>query len=369
MYELLRDHLTEHWTTYFPGDPKPVSVQLLLTKGSLGNAGGRVTFFVFADHKADPRAVVKISRDPAATRLIDAEHDALRYVHAHAPRAAAGRAPRAIHRGELGSYAFILQDAMNGSSASALITERLSGGAGRAYDIITAAADWLASLQREIAEKQPAPFLSAADLTGLIAGYQERYHPAPGSRPANLLVTMAGMIPGLTQHAYPLFSVHGDFSAINIILNRAELSVIDWEEARPAGLPLYDLFFLLTFFEFGPAASRAEGDTRIRTYHDVFTDGGRHAAYAASVIKRYGAACGIDTDHVCALYGFFLLSRALREYDVLAAQAARGFVPIVKPYGSTARYADGSLFRENVYAALLSAYAETRNRFILNPIL
>lgn len=363
MYEILRDHLLAQWPAFFPAEQRPASVQLLLTKGSLGDAGGRVTFFVFINDEPAPRAVVKIARDPRENRLIDREHDALRYVHAHAPRTAAARAPRALHRGDLGGYAFILQDAMNGSSAATLLTERLCRNIGRAYDIITSAANWLAELQSEIAGRQAPPPLSAADLTGLIADYTERYHPAGGTPEADLLKTLADAIPGIAAQKYPMLYQHGDLSAINLVILGHDLAVIDWEDAAPAGLPFYDMFFLLTFFEFGPSAG-AEGNVRIQTYNDAFTRAGRHADFTASLITKYAAACGCSTAHITELYGFFLLSRAVREHDVLAAQAHRGYVPVVKPYGAAARFSDGSLFRDNVYAALLHEYTLTSQRFI-----
>jgi hypothetical protein len=72
---------------------------------------------------------------------------------------------------------------------------------------------------------------------------------------------------GLAGQAFPLVLTHGDFSVSNILLDvpaegaydRAVVSVIDWTKSLDAGLPLRDLWHLLTAYAKGLTPQASSG--------------------------------------------------------------------------------------------------------------
>jgi aminoglycoside phosphotransferase (APT) family kinase protein len=91
---------------------------------------------------------------------------------------------------------------------------------------------------------------------------------------------------------------HGDLASPNVLADeRGELSVVDWEQADPAGLPAADLFFFLNY----AAGSRDRASTvaaQVQAYHAalIARDG-----WARRLVAGYAAALQLPASVLPAL--------------------------------------------------------------------
>jgi aminoglycoside phosphotransferase (APT) family kinase protein len=96
----------------------------------------------------------------------------------------------------------------------------------------------------------------------------------------------------------PLVFEHGDLSHPNILLTDVrDVAVLDWESAEPAGLPLCDLVFALTYIAVArrPRWSR---QTEVEAFADAFW--GR-SAWARPYLRRYADGLGVPSAAIDAL--------------------------------------------------------------------
>jgi aminoglycoside phosphotransferase len=102
----------------------------------------------------------------------------------------------------------------------------------------------------------------------------------------------------LRRERLPLVFEHGDLSHPNILLTEArEAAVLDWESAEPAGLPLCDLIFALTYIAVArrPRWSR---QTEVQAFADAFW--GRRA-WARPYLRRYADRLAVPSSAIDAL--------------------------------------------------------------------
>ncbi|HEU5149452.1 MAG TPA: hypothetical protein VFU19_03080 [Iamia sp.] len=86
----------------------------------------------------------------------------------------------------------------------------------------------------------------------------------PGIDPATVEAA-AGVLGTLAAIPLPVVFEHGDLGHPNLLVDRGTLRAVDWERARPDGLPLHDLVFLVAYLTesaerpaaLGPAVVRA----------------------------------------------------------------------------------------------------------------
>ncbi|MEO6989062.1 MAG: phosphotransferase, partial [Aquihabitans sp.] len=107
------------------------------------------------------------------------------------------------------------------------------------------------------------------------------------SRAGELLSTLRGM-------ALPVVFEHGDLSHPNLFVDPADdLVVIDWEQARPDGLPLHDAFYFIAYL--AESVDRPDDDdSLIASYREAFSCSG----WARPDIDLHLERLGIDPRQV-----------------------------------------------------------------------
>ncbi|MFZ6004413.1 MAG: hypothetical protein ACOYXM_10830 [Actinomycetota bacterium] len=179
-----------------------------------------------------PEIVVKTSR--LSGDGVDGEVSALRQLWA----AAGGRdvgAPRLLRHEVWGRRTIFAETAVRGEPVSA--RSAAADPSGTATDVTT----WLIGLPREAVASTPARL--AALLTPALDAVA-----AMGESHEEELVRATRLATAeLARWELPVVFEHGDVSAPNIFRTSTGIALIDWELARPVGLPGHDLFVALGF--------------------------------------------------------------------------------------------------------------------------
>lgn len=341
---------------FFPGRGAPRTLGSLLVKGSLGANAGRVTFLVFRDREPEPSLAVKIARDPAGESLLAAEAAALSFLAGELSSDVSGAAPKLLYKGNKGAAAFIVEEAVHGITLGAETAESLFFRGSRATARLTEAASWLGRLAKESGR----PADGGKRAVPAAEGFKARY---PLTDTAARFLD--GLKPGLEEldRECPRVFTHGDFSPMNIYFGGG-MRVIDWAESFHGGMPLHDLFFLLTCFQFEPGPPEEQGTGRMDNFSSLFFRDGARSELACATLKKYLAHFELREAMLGPLLALFLMERANIEYEVLKRQGERGYMLPMKPFSDGADWSEGGLLTCGLYARLFAELAVNHDRLI-----
>jgi hypothetical protein len=195
------------------------------------DALARVVFFLFRPDGAEPEWVLKLARVPGFAAQI--EGDQLGLAVAAASAEAAEHAPAFLGRLDYRGHAATVESALLGRPLEGLISER--GLTGEIRAMIESIAEWIVRWHLETRTTSIA-----------LAAEQRRLAP----RAAGLGLDTR-RLSALAE--VPAVAVHNDLGAWNVLTTATSFNVVDWEFARPAGFPLWDLWYFFT-----DAIARAE---------------------------------------------------------------------------------------------------------------
>jgi hypothetical protein len=368
MINHLKSFLLDNWASTLPAiAPPKKDLKLLLTKGSLGGYGGKVSFFLFTDNQPDPAAIIKTTRRPEYSQLLESEYGALMFIQKNISSHLSVRVPKAFFLGRIGSFDWLIEEAVTGRSADEVITNTVSlaGREKKAAAILNRAIDWLAKFAKESslidnrclgAEALKEYFYDPIDkFFSLyeITGEEKRF-----------LEDIKDNCANLEREGIPLVFGHGDFSPINIILSGEIFWIIDWAASKQKSLPLADFFFFLTWFNFYNYNSSAEGSVRLEACSQFFIKGSKYSFLSSNFLKEYCDILGLDKAVARVFFFLFLISQANEEYAILKNQADMGYILAVKPFDKGKLYKDGSILRSGIYVNLFRKFFKNKDNLI-----
>ena len=370
MINNLKEFLLDNWNKILPHIKRPRKLRFIIVKGSLGGYGGRVSFLFFPDNESKPAFIAKIARDPKYDQLISTEYNVLKYIHNSISSSLNDKVPQAFYLGQLKNHKFLIEESIIGKSVDAIISSRILNRKRIGYLILNVISDWLYEFKKEIAAKE-VQFMDESNQQQLLSWPIEKFLKIYEltKKEKKFMDDLKNSISDIVKKKYPLALEHGDFSPINIIFTElnfkdSNFKVIDWEESKAKSLPLCDLFFLLTWYDFRNYFNKPEGKIRLNNFGQIFLKNGQHSAIATELIKKYCFNLGIDVSAVKILFPMFLINRANHEYDILSKQANRGYIPIIKPFNQGKNYKNNSLLRNNIYINLFSKFVQQSSEFI-----
>lgn len=146
-----------------------------------------------------------------------------------------------------------------------------------------------------------------ADLAGRTAGTRApdsslRLH--SGLEAARALLPPPGDVPGVL--------IHADLEH-NVLLDGDGVGVIDWEKARPGGLPLHDLLPLL--LKGLIQLRRVPHAETLDFLREVLHGDGPDGTWLRATVRTSLARTGVDVEHAGALVGLSLASWASRHHQ------------------------------------------------------
>jgi aminoglycoside phosphotransferase len=201
-----------------------------------------------------PSLVAKLARLPGDDVALAREATALRVLHAARPSVQAAPQVVAFARHPV---PVLVETALAGAPlAPELVRTRLG-------DALAAARAWLFSLPGAPSAGDAFEELLATPLEE----FEERF-PA-GSEPARLAELALEALHPLRRRALPRVFEHGDFCHPNILWSTRGLGAVDWELARPRGLPLHDHCLFLAYAA-GALARAGSADEHVAAFRQAF---------------------------------------------------------------------------------------------------
>jgi hypothetical protein len=261
-----------------------------------------------------PRTVAKTGLTSRSADAAAREAEMLRRLGPSAARAGA-HVPSVVALGSVDGRPVVVETAVEGRSAAALLTAR----PGRLGDVLDRVTTWLERWSRLTRVTQPidaaqlqTDVLAPAALLGLDDGYRrwlEHRCEALAGRPA------------------PLVDTHNDLTMWNVLLDdRGGLGIIDWETARQRSMPLGDFFYALV-----DAVSAADSyRNRLHAFAECFSPGGAHAARARALERRLQNAVEASEEIAQLSLHACWLQHAANERHAAAPGEARPFLEIVR---------------------------------------
>jgi hypothetical protein len=249
---------------------------------------------------APPDIVVKVGRHPAVNDRIAAAVRAMRLI-AHGDLAAAGSVPKIEFAGMADGIQVVAETATSGASFALVTTARADcpwAAAGR---------DWITELGARSA--RPASAVETADglgellermPTGLLAGPER-----------NFLHGIVGELRGCDR--VPTVLQHGDPGPWNMRadVTTGGLSVLDWENAEPRGVPLWDLAYFLRSSGVLVAIRAGVADRMARGVFFVTDPELRRISRDA--VAAYAARVGLDSRAIRPLMFHHWVYQAVKE--------------------------------------------------------
>ena len=249
MFPLLGRYLLDNWTEMLPGTSTPDRLSFVQLPGS------RVCTFLILGGRRDagdrrPLLAVKIPRSRAGEDFLRLEYQNLERLAArwgHLPGFLAS-VPRPISLVAIGGKTILILDGIPGS--------RLHTFPARGLRALDRARRWLTELQAAALTRSS---LSAEEVESMFLEPIRKF--AKGrelsSAARHYLRRLEDRARGVAGGKFPFTLTHGDVSVSNILLDRpadgrgfehASVSVIGWTKSLDAGLPLRDLWHLLTAY-------------------------------------------------------------------------------------------------------------------------
>ncbi len=181
-----------------------------------------------------PGFVVKVPTTPAAADVVRTEGTLLGTLHGHGLGSLAATVPRPVGYATANGLDALVTGALPGRPMTvAYHSWRHTARPRRVRADFTAAANWLAELQRRSAGP-PARVTMLGDALDAI---DARFGPQPGLRER-----LGGHAAALAAESTPRTVVHGDYWHGNLLVADGEMGgVVDWESGSLAGEPLRDV--------------------------------------------------------------------------------------------------------------------------------
>ena len=194
----------------------------------LFQASAHVIFLILTESSNDPVLVAKVSRFPGMSAALDREAANLQAVQVVWPDRL-DSVPRLLAYDDFAGTRLLLETGVPGRILKPALVRR------RPEEYTELLVDWIIDFHS--ATVQPDP--DVQETIQLLSHPFAELERALPSKYSALIDRTRELTGSLQRQGVPLVFEHGDLSAPNILLSEAgELGVVDWELARPRGLPV-----------------------------------------------------------------------------------------------------------------------------------
>jgi Phosphotransferase enzyme family len=273
----------------------------------------KVLLYLAPDDATGPSLVVKLTRDASVNARLETERDALRHLESIG-LAADGRIPTVRFAGRHAGLAIVGETAVDGVPfAQATGAQSIDGP-------IVDATHWLIDLGARSARHVPAADVATA-LAELHARWVELCQPAA---PEAERLRAAVEAVGASRVPFPLVFQHGDPGTWNLFVAAdGRVVFLDWENAEPDGMPLWDLLYLLRSQAVG-VGRRSGTRRRLVAVERFMFERSPMSDLVVDAIATYVDQVGLDPALVEPLFHLCWMHQALKEATRVTPAQVRG---------------------------------------------
>jgi aminoglycoside phosphotransferase (APT) family kinase protein len=258
--------------------------------------------YLLGPEGAEPRLVVKATQEPRFNARLDNEADALRRIAAEG-LAAPATVPAVLATARHAGLSVVVESAWAGQPFRELSTARPD------CPFAATALDWFTLLAERSAAPDTRPAAQRrAEIDDLVARYLDLHE--VGARRREALLDHAAT---LGEASVPTVFFHGDPGNWNLRARPdGTVGVLDWENAHPAGPPVWDVaLFLATY---GTFVAEAQGR---RWTAEVLVEQLRPGSALRPLVDRtlttYGRRVGVAPAAIASLQVLCWVHQALKE--------------------------------------------------------
>jgi hypothetical protein len=267
-------------------------------------ASRKALLFLFAGGAAEPRYVVKLTREPALNHRLENEWRGLVALR-DAGIGDEATVPRPAFSGHPAGLAVVAQTAIAGVPLRDLTTGRAD------CPSALRAVGWLEDLAAATADTTAA---TAADAGGALRRLHERFaeiYPLPPAQ-AELLAAQVEAVAG-SRSPFPVVLQHGDPGVWNLLVTAdGRPAFLDWEATETRGMPLWDLLYYLRSFSVLVGRRQGTRDA-LAAFAAQYLEGGPLGAVMAGAVERACARTGLEPGLALPLLLTCWMHRALKE--------------------------------------------------------
>lgn len=302
MNEVLR-FVLQNWPR-LPVSLGPADRMTCLTLTPRFETARHIIFLFFQEGDEFPTLVGKVPRTPGDDAALVSEHENLSAIHA-ATRGQMPSIPRAVALERFGANSLFLQTGLPGKM---MASETVRA---RTHWCLGAGSAWITALHSATVQPPNAGAVFENEVEYPIEIFR-RLFPLTSVQDHTMRLCESALAAG--RDRLPSVFEHGDFSHPNIfLLSDDSVGAVDWELARPVGVPAADLFFFLSYVS--AAISKAHTVAQyLAAFHDAFFGS---EPWARPYIERYAAVMQIAPDLMLPLFILcwtrYVVNRALRS--------------------------------------------------------
>lgn len=352
----LTSEMLARWPEMFPGQAHPKSLSYVIVPGSLEN--GTVTFLAFEPGARWPSFAAKAQRVAGGADEFAREAAALEAAVRAAPESPVPRLlfSRRVQGRRVSAYSIV-----PGRSMSAPSRWGGSPNVPAAVASFDSAAAWLGRLAAAADRSEAA----RADIVQQGVKHCDEFLALRDSpRGTRLAHSVRATLTLLARPGATL--IHGDFCRQNVLVDAdGTLSVIDWNDARPRGFLLHDLFFFMATY-FLQERRRPGLGGLIDSFDLAFIKPGPYSAAVARRAQMSARASGLPPEGLRLALARFLLEQSVREAHKVRACVEAGAPPrLSRVIAEESGLSPKLLSSENMWFHFFERLAERENDCVL----
>lgn len=346
----LSRRLLANWSNLPLNRPKPERLHFLGMRTQVGD--GYALFFGLADNDPQACVMVKIARVADAGERLRDEWTLLGQYSQDVRPGMQDSVPQPVALEEINGTVMTVFTAPAGMP--------LDAGAGQDVSHFNRVLDWLIQFNTATRSQISVDEL-ACKIQPIVAQVVDTFELTQNEATV-LDAWMGQVLHGQKRSNIDVFDRHGNLSTANIWLDRRQLTIINWERATRADLPLLDLFSFMTLYHF-PNSRRLTREAFLDRFRGTYLTDGSRVALVGKTIAGYCRVLGIPFSQIEAHMGLFLAYSALDEFHMLTAAAERGFLPLLPSKDVPVRHPYKRAIKEQLWISVLKLFITERDSF------
>lgn len=272
-----------------------------------------VLFYVFTGNKENPSFFLKLNRSPYYFKVIENEYENLKYIHEKAGKCKLG-VPKILFCTKYEENVILCENFLKGEPQLSKINRLNANGSFDWKDTrfyLEKSANWLLKFQE--CTKNKDIVLDDLWLKENITDNLDKLIKQNSSFDIftiDLLKKISDILIKFKGVKIPISASHGDFDQWNILIDRGNINVIDWEECEKSA-PVYNDFFTLIFHFALLHNFKYTEEENFKSFFACDSEGYNIFLYTLSLFsKRYN----LPQELFYALAPFYAVKALTKEY-------------------------------------------------------